>query len=47
MAHTEIRQLPEEGDMGALDAFIEDPLQELETEEGYELSFKELHFDVD
>ena len=46
MGDAEPGQLPEEGDVGALDAYIEEPLPELETDEGYEFPSKELDFDV-
>ena len=39
------RHLPEEGDSVALDAFIEEPLQELEADEEFEVPVKELEFD--
>ena len=47
VANIEIRQLPEECDLGALGAYIEEPLRKPETDEGDELSSKELDFDVD
>ena len=41
------RNLPEEGDSVALDAFIEELLHEFEADEGFEFPVKELEFDVD